>query len=362
MKYAALLFLLLSPLGLEAQSYVVTGNTHTYQRLASPTMLTISDDELTGAISPPGFSFEYFGTTYTDFKVCSNGFIIMGSTGTTSSSIPFPSMTPGLTIAGLWRDHLPTQAISGDGIGWDYSGGVLTVEWDEVPTTGQVAGAQLRTPYCNMQITLNTATDVIEFRYGSTNMTNGGPPAGDNNWYTCGIGGPTNPAPQELIHGAHSPYIGVNGEYLQDPAGNYIRFEPQAAPKIVGTPVTDATVGQVWSYTFSVTGSPAPTISVTGLPAWLTVNGETISGTPDVADIGVTGVISIDATNTLGSDNQLFQITVVDTPPPGGGGGLPSFGSGGGSGCATAGNGQTWWTGFAILLSLAVLSLRRKTA
>lgn len=355
MKYALLFAVLLFPLVASAQSYTQSNGTAAYQRLASPTLLTLGDNELSSAISPTGFSFDYFGSTYTEFKVCSNGFIIMGNGGNTSSGVPFPSWAPGLTIAPLWRDLYPTQCASGDGVGWEYANGVLTVEWDEVPC--YMTGYQLATPYANMQVILDTSDHSIEFRYGDTNAQNSTLPEPDANWYCASIAGPTSPGPQEVINGVFSPYFDNNGELLQYAGDIVMRFEPQIAPAISGTPTLDAYVGQNWSYSFSVTGAPVPTVNVTGLPAWLNLTGNTIEGTPGAGDLGMTGTITIEATNNVGTDTQQFQLNVSQPPPPPSG---VSGGSSGGGGCTTRSSAGLLW--LVLLGALGVAAVRRRLA
>ncbi len=94
-----------------------------------------------------------------------------------------------------------------------------------------------------------------------------------------------------------------------------------AAVTITSSAPTTAQVGTPYTYTVTTSGSPAPTLSVTGLPAWLTFDGtDTISGTPTAA--GTTGTITVTATNGMSTQGkQTFSITVA-LPP-----GLPLAGS-----------------------------------
>ncbi len=86
-------------------------------------------------------------------------------------------------------------------------------------------------------------------------------------------------------------------------------------PSITSTAQTTAVVGTLYTYTIVAKGLPAPTISVTGLPAWLTFSGTAISGTPSVDDVGKTGTITVIASNGLTPGAaQHFAITVTDTP------------------------------------------------
>ncbi|MBY0523966.1 MAG: putative Ig domain-containing protein [Gemmataceae bacterium] len=89
------------------------------------------------------------------------------------------------------------------------------------------------------------------------------------------------------------------------------------APSFVNqTPPATATVGQLYTYTFTATGFPAPTFSVVAgtLPAWLTLNSATgvLSGTPLGASAATTvGSIVVRAFNSGGNaDTAPFSIAV----------------------------------------------------
>lgn len=86
------------------------------------------------------------------------------------------------------------------------------------------------------------------------------------------------------------------------------------APVITSTAPTTAFVGQLYTYTITATGSP--TFSVAGNPAWLTLAGNVLSGTPAAGDIGTAGPITITATNgTAPDDTEVFSITVSPSAP-----------------------------------------------
>ena len=78
-------------------------------------------------------------------------------------------------------------------------------------------------------------------------------------------------------------------------------------PEITSTPSTTVgIVGDSWSY--DVTTDRSAAISVNGA-SWLTVNGNTIVGTPSVS-----GTYNVSVTATYGShsDVQEFQLVIVD--------------------------------------------------
>lgn len=88
-----------------------------------------------------------------------------------------------------------------------------------------------------------------------------------------------------------------------------------AAPTITSTPPANVTAGNPYTYTVDVSGSPTPTVSALNLPAWLSLNGNTISGTPGTADVGTTPTITVSATNPHGTADQPFTIHVLGTAP-----------------------------------------------
>ncbi len=90
-----------------------------------------------------------------------------------------------------------------------------------------------------------------------------------------------------------------------------LRGQPAAAaPAITSLPVTNAMVGEPYTYFVSKTGWPLPTVTATGLPAWLTLTGTTLSGTPVSA--GTFGPITVTASNGVAPNaTRNFSITVV---------------------------------------------------
>ncbi len=79
---------------------------------------------------------------------------------------------------------------------------------------------------------------------------------------------------------------------------------PPSAPAITSTAPTEIYVGHFYSYTITRTGSPTPTLDVSGLPGWLSWDAgtRTLSGTPGSGDAGETSPITVTATNSEGTD------------------------------------------------------------
>jgi hypothetical protein len=87
------------------------------------------------------------------------------------------------------------------------------------------------------------------------------------------------------------------------------------APEFTSTPVTTATAGSLYTYDITAEGTPAITFAAPGLPAWLQLNGSTLSGVPTANDVGLSGIITVTATNGGGTAAQTYQIDVAGVPP-----------------------------------------------
>jgi len=87
------------------------------------------------------------------------------------------------------------------------------------------------------------------------------------------------------------------------------------APHITSSPVTDATVGFSYSYDVNATGIPAPIYSLTSKPTGMSIDETTgeIAWTPVAGQEGNHSVVVV-ATNTAGTDDQDYEISVADAP------------------------------------------------
>ncbi len=84
-----------------------------------------------------------------------------------------------------------------------------------------------------------------------------------------------------------------------------------AAPIFTSNPVTEATVGEAYSYDVDAVGNPAPTYTLTIFPTGMTIDQNTgqISWTP-TADQQGNQAVTVVASNFKGTANQGFSITV----------------------------------------------------
>jgi len=230
-----------------AQSYTVSSGDHTFSEIPSnhlnlerPYAGTVSANP----ISPAGFSFTYFGVNYTSFRVGAGGYIAMGTAGTPAGS-PYHSTGSGLYLSPAMGDFDPwgvvmgfsAMAASGD-TGWSFVNDVLTVQWADIPHNRDPAFA------VRMQLVLDCATGVIEFRYGAPSYGALPYTSQDDNTvaissasgtsqqiipgmdFVPGVVDPNNPNP---IPGSHVTSTGAINVY---PANRYIRFTPAPLPEL----------------------------------------------------------------------------------------------------------------------------------
>jgi len=144
---------------------------------AQPTGLA-NDDQNLGPFEI-GFSFPFYGATYTQFRVCSNGYVTFGSTSTiyTNTAIP-ASGEPNGAVYGIWDDlYLPFTPDDADSVYYfaDAANQRLVVTWDSIghigATTERYTFQIVLTP--NGDIRLNYKLVAEGGTYGNTSCTAG---------------------------------------------------------------------------------------------------------------------------------------------------------------------------------------------
>jgi hypothetical protein len=92
--------------------------------------------------------------------------------------------------------------------------------------------------------------------------------------------------------------------------------EGVSAPKIVSTPAGTAALGKPYSYDVESTGSPAPTYSLSGAPAGMTIDGASglIQWTP-TAGSPAKATFTVRAENPAGADVQSVRVVLQSAGP-----------------------------------------------
>ncbi len=103
---------------------------------------------------------------------------------------------------------------------------------------------------------------------------------------------------------------------------SYVIADPQVdqlAPYFTSNPITSATQGTAYSYTFEFAdpNDDALTLTTSALPTWLSFDGtDTISGTAGNSDAGRSYSISGTVSDGMTSRTQNFDLAVAALPPP----------------------------------------------
>jgi hypothetical protein len=372
MRITLLMLLLCGTLG--AQSYSVSDGGGAYPSIVGATWLSAAHDDATTEISPPGFSFDFFGQAFTSFRICTNGHIQLGN-GTFGFSA---SKTPdhgacGNQIACLWTDLIVGQSSA---LRWKFDGTVLYVEWMLVLQEFGPAYQPIPFPGVNMQTQLDTSTGQITLYYGDPS-----PLAASVTETAAGAvaisGAPG--AAQEVITGVMPGYVNADGSVGAYPIGRWIRFTPPAnnLPAI-----SVASNGAAVSGGGTLTAPLGSTLAGLGLQIDVTdADGDTVALTGTVGNAGTSGMLESEFSNsaaapfaltpTSGSFGALvthavslqaddgrggtatFNFTIVVDAGTGGGQFTGGARGGGGAGC-TAGAGSLAW------LAILPLLLRRR--
>ena len=136
------------------------------------------DDQYVDVLFPAGFSFPFFGTTFTSVTLSTNGAMYFGTTPpvrdgefSTGEADDVPSSVAKLggypAIAGLWDDlDLSTSRRADAGIFQIISPGKVIYRWQGLTCEGELQCTG--TTPVNFEVELNS-NGVIKFRYGSGN-------------------------------------------------------------------------------------------------------------------------------------------------------------------------------------------------
>ncbi len=159
-----------------------------------------SGDDVNEGPFPIGFSFPFYGIDYSEFRVCSNGFLSFTSTSTAYSNQPLPNGgAPTALVAPFWDD---LDVDTGGAVYYENDGSRLIVQWNDVVHYG--GGG----PYTFQAILYPDGT--VEYQYLS-------------------MGAPTNSATVGMQNNARTDGLDVafNTEYAHDNLAVRIQAVPQ---------------------------------------------------------------------------------------------------------------------------------------
>ncbi len=211
------------------------GPTYNFEDISGTgTSVTLSDDQTSGAV-PLGFSFSFYGTTYTNTYISSNGFL------TFLSGQPSPFNTVGIPnaadpdgmVAGWWTDLDPS---SGGSIRYQTLGSApnrrFILQYTNVPHYPWTTGLNPVT----FQIKLFESTNVIEVHYSAAPAYAGrNNSAGIENQtgsvglrYYFGTGGLTTPLAVRYVYGTPPTAVDDSGTDFQTDEDTPVTFDVAA--------------------------------------------------------------------------------------------------------------------------------------
>lgn len=219
----------------QVANYVYTATTSTWATNATPTTLIgNSQNNAISAATSIGFNFVYDGTTYTQFKASSSGFITFNTASTSAQTTNNLTSSTDKILAVLWDNN--KTGLAGN-VNYKLTGTspnrILTVEWLKLAwITGNNTGGTI-----SCQIKLYETTNVIEYIYDRSSTS----------------------ATYSLTY-ANSASIGLCGST----AGDFISLSDLKAAPTKSTTTETATIGTSPVDFLPKSGSAITTIVVSG--------------------------------------------------------------------------------------------------
>jgi hypothetical protein len=216
-------------------SYVFTNTTGTFTQVsaAATAVPNVVADDAISATLPIGFTFNYGGNTYTQFRMASNGFISFNTSATnvTDNNLSAANAALRPIIAPLWDDLDGRPTGSTAYAGYELTGTapnrVLTIEWRNWEWNYQAGAAVI-----SFQVKLYEGSNNIEFAYrGEATAVSAGTA-------TIGIGAPTGSGNGSYLNltsvatPAVSSTTASNSINTKPATGTIYRFTPGNAPTL----------------------------------------------------------------------------------------------------------------------------------
>jgi len=203
-------------------NYVRSTFTKSMTALTSPTLGPTGDDGT--SVIPIGFTFNFGGTDYTNARICTNGWLSLDQSGSSSytNEYLFTTTVPNTSLAPWWDDLTDdgTSTVNYKTTGTEPDR-VFTAEWYRVKTFSTVATARI-----SFQVKLYETSNIIEFHYGTRQSGT----ASSNEGASIGIEDATGGSGHFIEATTGSTTTGVTNlkSATQWPTVNY-RFTPPAS-------------------------------------------------------------------------------------------------------------------------------------
>lgn len=315
----------------QVANYSYTATTSTWAYNVSPNSITGLGSAINDALSSSiniGFNFIYDGTTYTQFKASSNGFLTFNTANTLAQPTNNLNTSTDRTIlAVLWDDN-QTGALGN--VNYKLTGTspnqVLTIEWYKLRwnKSGYSAGT------IDCQIKLYETTNVIEYIYNRGSYQSFGNSAGIG--ASIGLGGSTSGDFVSLSDLVVSPTKSTSTEtttigasptnYLTKTAGQANTSIPNGTKYRFTPPPTIITSGTLSSFTScsgSVSSEQSYSVSGFGLTANISITAPTGFELSTTSGSGFTSPLTLtQSSGTVNSTTIYVRLKTTATGSPSG--------------------------------------------
>lgn len=148
-----------------ATDYLFTATTGTYASISGTggvVSATILGDDVTHSSIPIGFTFKFCGTNYTQLSACSNGWISLANSSSTTYANTAPNIPGAGFLMPFWGELFGMSSTAYYVATGSSPNRVFTFEWNSFATmTGNI----------NFQVKLYETSNIVEFMYGSSTST-----------------------------------------------------------------------------------------------------------------------------------------------------------------------------------------------
>ncbi len=103
--------------------------------IGTPVFSSVSDDRNSGALPLP-FAFPFYGNLFTEFYVCSNGWVSFSSTSTDLSNAMLPGTGAPENLLAMFHDDLRPDPAAGGNVYYHHDGSRFIIQFDNVPRYG----------------------------------------------------------------------------------------------------------------------------------------------------------------------------------------------------------------------------------
>ena len=325
------LFIWSSHLFSQVANYSYTATTSTWAANVSPNSITglgsVINDALSSTINI-GFNFIYDGTTYTQFKASSNGFLTFNTSNTLAQPTNnLNTSTERTILAVLWDDN---QTGASGNVNYKLTGTspnqILTVEWYQLRwnKSGYSAGT------IDCQIKLYETTNVIEYVYNRGSYQSFGNSSGIG--ASIGLGGSTSGDFVSLSDLVASPTKSTSTEtttigasptnYLTKTAGQANTSIPNGTKYRFTPPPTIITSGSLSAFTSCsgyVSSEQSYSVSGFGLTTNITITAPTGFELSTTSGSGFTSPLTLtQSSGVVGSTMVYVRLKTTATGSPSG--------------------------------------------